>query len=111
MIKVLNLTCFSCWQESSVGQPGRQADRVGQPHDEQGARDPTALFVGDDLRVRTLWVLRRLRGPRQHLLHLQVSHLFCDSRNFNCHQNIHYKENVCILQFDTVSLDVVGDDY
>jgi hypothetical protein len=46
---------------------------VGQPHDEQGARDPAALLLGDDLRVRTVRLLRRLRRARQHLLHLQVS--------------------------------------
>ena len=38
-----------------------------------GARDPPPLLVGDDLRLRPLWQLRRLRWTRQHLLNLQVS--------------------------------------
>lgn len=33
-------------------------------------RHPSALLLGDDLRVRPLRELRGLRGPRQHLLHL-----------------------------------------
>lgn len=43
---------------------GRQADRVGQPHDEQGARYPATLQLGDDVRVRALRELRSLRRPR-----------------------------------------------
>ena len=38
-----------------------------------GARDPPPFLVGDDLRLRPLWQLRRLRRTRQHLLNLQVS--------------------------------------
>lgn len=59
-----------CPQESGVRQPGRQADRVGQPHHEQGARDTAALLVGHDVRVRALRLVRRVRRARQHLLHL-----------------------------------------
>ena len=38
-----------------------------------GARDPPPFLVGDDLRLRPLWQLRRLWWTRQHLLNLQVS--------------------------------------
>ena len=70
---------FSFHQELGIGESGRQADRVGQPHHQQGARDTAALQLGDDLRVRTLRLLRRLRRIRQHMLYLQVRkniHLF-----------------------------------
>lgn len=36
-----------------------------------GSRDPSAIVMGDDVRLRPIGQLRRLRGPRQHLLHLQ----------------------------------------
>lgn len=57
--------------QPSLGQPGREADRVGQPHHEQGARDTAALVVGDDLRLRPQRLVRRVRRPRQHLQHIQ----------------------------------------
>ena len=52
----------------------------------KGARNPPALLLGDDLRLRPLWQLRRLRWPRQHLLNLQVRNklhtTFSDLKNF-----------------------------
>lgn len=35
------------------------------------ARHPPEVLLGDDLCLRSLWQLRGLRGPGQHLLHLQ----------------------------------------
>ncbi|XP_061724629.1 uncharacterized protein LOC133530637 isoform X1 [Cydia pomonella] len=59
------------FQEPGVRLPRRQADSMGQPHHQQGARDPAALVLGDDLRLRALRLVRGLRRARQHLLHLQ----------------------------------------
>lgn len=50
---------------------GRQADSVGRVHDKQSARHSAALQLGDDLRLRPLGLLCRLRRSRQHMLHLQ----------------------------------------
>ena len=42
---------------------GRQADRVERADDQQGPRDPAALIVGDDLRLRTDGQQGRVRRP------------------------------------------------
>ena len=59
-------------QEPRVGLSGRQADRVGQLQHEQGPRDPAPVFMGNDVRLRAVGELRRVRWTRQHMLHLQV---------------------------------------
>lgn len=57
--------------ELSIRLAGRKIDRLGQSHDQQGARDPAPIVVGHDLRLRALRQLRGLRGPGQHLLYIQ----------------------------------------
>ena len=57
--------------QSGLGIAGRQADRVGLVHDQQGARHTAALQLGDDVCVRALGQLCGVRRPRQHLLHIQ----------------------------------------
>lgn len=47
--------------EPRVGLPGREADRVGLLLHQQGARHPSALLLGHDLRLRPQWQLRGLR--------------------------------------------------
>ena len=39
-----------------------QAHHLGRIYDQQGARHPTALLLGHDLRILAVWQLRRLRG-------------------------------------------------
>ena len=48
-----------------------------------GACDPPALLLGDDLRLRPLWQLRRLRWPRQHLLNIQVRNTKAQIQTYN----------------------------
>ncbi|KAG7249964.1 hypothetical protein CRUP_001234, partial [Coryphaenoides rupestris] len=63
-----------CHQEKEVtGErvPGWKAHHLGQLHDQQDARHPAALLLGDDVCLRPLGELRGVRRPGQHLLHLQ----------------------------------------
>lgn len=58
-------------KEPGLGQSGRQVDRLGLTHYEQGARHPVALQLGHDLRLCSVRQFRRVRWPGQHLFDLQ----------------------------------------
>ena len=73
------LIVWDSYSTNKVRPWSTQRDMAGSPNphelnscQKKGARNPPALLLGDDLRLRPLWQLRRLRWPRQHLLNIQV---------------------------------------
>lgn len=60
------------FQKPGVGISGRQAYSMGQLQHQQGSRHSPEVFMGHDLRLRSIGLIRRLRRFGQHLLHLQV---------------------------------------
>ena len=64
------------FQEFGLGLPGWQIDRVGQLQHEQSPCHTFAVIMGHDLCLCPFGQFCRLRGSRQHLLHLQVNIYF-----------------------------------
>ena len=56
---------------SCLSVAGRQAHHLGRLHNKQSPCHSSTIIMGHDLRLFSVWKLCSLRGPGQHLLHIQ----------------------------------------
>jgi hypothetical protein len=55
-----------------LGRLGWQTNCMGFIHDKQSARHTSSFQLGDDMRLCSIWELRRLWRLGQYLLNIQV---------------------------------------